>query len=260
MDNNPHLRDKQIVLIIDEFQLLPHLTEEEVSLADINLAFRSLIQHRGGLSIIFSGGGVLDSLLSQPDASFMLEVARYQKVDCLDEPAARQLVVEPAQRVVYTPTAVDALLTLTARHPYYLQWLCGELMSRAEREEREVIADEHVEQLLTGWLPEQGEQFFNHLWGSSAGLTRPQQFLSKLALVTMANGAAEMMPLAEMESLLSGVLVDTPRLWYVLQDLAQMDTVMSKGEQYIIKMPLFRRWLRENYTVDRVLKERTRGS
>ncbi|MBX3059366.1 MAG: HD domain-containing protein [Anaerolineae bacterium] len=260
LDNNPYLRDKQIVMIIDEFQLLPHLTEEEVSLADINLAFRSLIQHRGGLSIIFSGGGVLDSLLSQPDASFMLEVARYQKVDCLDEPAARQLIVEPAQRVTYTPTAVDNLLALTARHPYYLQWLCGELMARADREERQVIADEDVERLLAEWLPEQGEQFFNHLWGSSAGLTRPQQFLSKLALVTMAGSTEETMSLAEMENSLSGVLVDTPRLWYVLQDLAQMDTVTAVGERYVIKMPLFRRWLQANYTIDRVLKERTRGS
>ncbi len=260
LDNNPYLRDKQIVLIIDEFQLLPHLTEEEVSLADINLAFRSLIQHRGGLSIIFSGGGVLDSLLSQPDASFMLEVARYQKVDCLDEPAARQLIVEPAQRMAYTPTAVDNLLTLTDRHPYYLQWLCGELMARADRDERAVIADEHVEQLLATWLPDQGEQFFNHLWGSSAGLTRQQQFLSKLALVTMAEDAAETMPLADMEDRLRGILVDTPRLWYVLQDLAQMDTVRAIGEQYAIKMPLFRRWLQANYTIDRVLKERTRGS
>jgi GTP pyrophosphokinase len=260
LDNNPHLRHKHIVLIIDEFQLLPHLTEEEVSLADINRVFRSLIQHRGGLSIIFSGGGVLDSLLRQPDASFMLEVARYQKVDCLDEPAARQLVVEPAHRVTYTPTAVDSLLTLTARHPYYLQWLCGELMSRADRDERQVIADEHVEHLLTDWLPEQGEQFFNHLWGSSAGFTRPQQFLSKLVLVALAEhgDVTEGMSLADMEALLGKVLVDVPRLWYVLQDLAQMDTVAVVGERYTIKMLLFYRWLRANYTVAHVLKERLR--
>lgn len=259
LDNSPSLRQKHIVLIIDEFQLLPHLTEEEASLADINRMFRSLIQHRGGLSIIFSGGGVLDNLLRQPDASFMLEVARYQKVDCLDEPAARQLIVEPAQRVKYTPTAVDNLLTLTARHPYYLQWLCGELMARADREERPEIADEHVEQLLKEWLPDQGEQFFNHLWGSSAGFTRPQQFISKLALVTLAGYAGDEMPLAEMETRLSEVLVDTPHLWYVLQDLAQMDTVLTQGDRYAIKMPLFQSWLRANYTVDRVLKENLRG-
>ncbi|NJN55970.1 MAG: AAA family ATPase, partial [Anaerolineae bacterium] len=260
LDNSPSLRQKHIVLIIDEFQLLPHLTEEEVSLTDINLMFRSLIQHRGGLSIIFSGGGVLDSLLRQPDASFMLEVARYQKVDCLDESAARQLIVEPAQRVVLAPTAVDNLLTLTARHPYYLQWLCGELMARADREERPMIADEHLEHLLAEWLPDQGEQFFNHLWGSSTGFTRSQQFLSKLVLVVLAvheNDDGTLL-LADMETTLGTVLVDVPRLWYVLQDLAQMDTVLAQDDRYAIKMPLFRRWLRANYTVERVLKENVR--
>jgi GTP pyrophosphokinase len=261
LENSPGLQQKHLVLIIDEFQLLPHLTEEEVTLADINRTFRSLIQHRGGLSIIFSGGGVLDSLLQQPDASFMLEVARYQKVDCLDETAARQLIIEPAQRIIYEPSVVDNLLRLSARHPYYLQWLCGELMARADQEQRETIADEHLEWLLAEWLPGQGEQFFNHLWGSSAGLTRPQQFISKLVLtaLTLHAGADGWLSLAELEAALRDVLVDTPQLWYVLQDLAKMDTVMVSEDRYAMKMPLFQHWLRANYTIEQVMKEGKRG-
>ncbi len=260
LDNNPILRHKHLVLIIDEFQLLPHLTEEEVTLADLNRTFRSLIQHRGGLTIIFSGGGVLGALLQQPEASFMLEVAHYQKIDCLEETAARQLIVEPAQHVTYAEKVVDNLLYLTAGHPYYLQWLCGELVARADREQQRIIADEHLEALLNEWLPEQGEQFFNHLWGSSAGFSRPQQFISKLVLAALAThaGVGGSLSLADVETILQEVLVDTPQLWYVLQDLAKMDTVIVENDHYAVKMPLFQRWMRANYTVERVLKEEKR--
>jgi predicted amino acid-binding ACT domain protein len=105
----PALQNKHLVLIMDEFQLLSNLHEERISLADVNRYFRSLIQHRSGLSIIFSGGGILDALLRQPDTSFMLEVARYQKIDCLDDTAARQLIVEPAPHVTYDELFAMAL-------------------------------------------------------------------------------------------------------------------------------------------------------
>lgn len=256
LENVPELQNKHLVLIIDEFQLLSHLQEEAVSLADLNRAFRSLIQHRGGLSIIFSGGGVLDTLLAQPDASFMLEVARFQKVDCLDEPAARQLITEPAQRVAYESDVVERLLTLTARHPYYLQWLCGELVARADRTQAAAIDDALLDELLAGWLPGQGEQFFNHLWGSSTGFSYERQYMSKLALVLMAGLAAPARVAALEQALAVAEPVD---LWPILHDLTQMDTLIQpEPELYAIRMPLFQHWLQANYTVERVLKERRR--
>ncbi|MCP4358361.1 MAG: HD domain-containing protein [Chloroflexi bacterium] len=260
LENVPALQNKHLVLIIDEFQLISNLQEEEVSLADMNRAFRSLIQHRGGLSIIFSGGGVLDTLLRQPDTSFMLEVARYQKVDCLDEADARDLITKPVQRAVYDTAVVERLLQLTARHPYYLQWLCGELVARADRVEDKMIQDEHLDTLLAEWLPEQGEQFFNHMWGSSTGFSYAQQYLSKLALVAMstATPASEWWTTADFTALLGTHLPQEPGLWSTLHDLAQMDTLLTNriNTQYAVRMPLFQLWIQANYTVERVVERR----
>lgn len=261
LEHTPQLQNKHLVLIIDEFQLLPHLKEEEVSLADLNRALRSIIQHRGGLSIIFSGGGVLDNLLRQPDASFMLEVARYQKVDCLDETGARQLIIEPAQRVVFAGNLVEQLLDLTARHPYYLQWLCGELLSLAERENTQAIQTKHLEELLDNWLPAQGEQFFNHLWGSSTGFTLEEQYLGKLVLAVLATQAPAdgRLSVKEIEAMLQPVIPDPSQVWYVLQDLAQMDTLaMPVDGRYAIKMPLFQKWLKATTSIERIVKEKER--
>lgn len=256
LENSPPLQDKFIVIILDEFQLLSNLQEEGVTLADINRYFRSLIQHRGGLSIIFSGGGVLDHLLRQPEASFMLEVARQQKVDCLDAAAARQLIIRPAPRIQYDDAVVDRLLALTAGHPYYLQWLCGELVSQADRARRAAIRAEHLDDVLSVWAPFQGEQFFNHLWGTSTGFSQQQMALGKLTLAAIAQHDPETRWL-DLETLAGSTTpyLDEAQLWHVCQDLVKMDTLTESDGRYCIRMPLFQLWMRANYTVERVVRE-----
>ncbi|HFQ94887.1 MAG TPA: HD domain-containing protein [Anaerolineae bacterium] len=256
LENSPPLQERVIVIILDEFQLLSSLQEDSVTLADINRYLRSLIQHRGGLSIIFSGGGVLDHLLAQPEASFMLEVARHQKVDCLDAAAARDLIVRPAPRIQYDGAVVDRLLALTAGHPYYLQWMCGELVLQADRVQRPFVRPEHLDDLLALWAPFQGEQFFNHLWGASTGFTLRQQEMGKLALAAAAAhaGEARWFDLAELANLTAPHLDET-QLWHVCQDLVKMDTLTKSEDRYCIRMPLFQLWMQANYTVERVVKE-----
>jgi hypothetical protein len=80
-----------------------------------------------------------------------------------------------------------------------------------------------------------------------------------LTALTLHAGAAGWLSLAELEAVLRDVLVDTPQLWYVLQDLAKMDTVLVSGDRYAIKMPLFQRWMQANYTIEQVMKEGRRG-
>lgn len=261
LENEPRLQDRQLVLILDEFQLLATLHQEKVAVADINRYFRSLIQHRRGLSMIFSGGGVLDTLLQQPDTSFMLEVARHQKIDCLDPDAARQLIVEPVQRGKYDQATVERLLALTAGHPYYLQWLCGELVDRIDREQQANIGDRHLQQLLDDWLPDQGEQYFSHLWGSVSGVKRSEQQRNKVVLTAISE-TGDIQKEARWVSFdgiaQSGVarVMDESKLWRLLQDLVKMDTLERTDEEhYRIKVGLCELWLRANYTVDHVIKE-----
>ncbi len=258
LGNVPALRDKHLVLIIDEFQLLSDLVDEQVTLADINRYFRSLIQHRHGLSIVFSGGGVLENLLRQPDASFMLELARHQEIGCLDETAARQLIVEPAHRAHYDEIAVGRLMALTAGHPYYLQWLCGELVARADRDEQQTINGRYLQNTLADWLPNQGEQFFSHLWGYGIGFERSVQQEYKLVLTAVTAQANEARWVTFDQICRSGiaVIMDESRLWRALRDLVKMGTLdADRNAHYRIKIALCEQWLRGNYSVEQMIRE-----
>jgi GTP diphosphokinase / guanosine-3',5'-bis(diphosphate) 3'-diphosphatase len=264
VENVPALQNKLLVLILDEFQLLGELKDEGVSLADINRYFRSLLQHQHGLTIVFSGGGVLEALLRQPEASFMLELARQQQLGCLDETAARQLVVEPLPRIRYADEVVEDLLALTAGHPYYLQWLCSELIIEADREERPFIRSAHLQATLTEWMPFQGEQFFNHLWGSSLSYEAAQLQRNKLVLTAIASLAnkenGRWLQLSQIQQ--SGVLavLNEMQVWDLLQELVQMDTLECRDdEQFRLKVALCEQWLRANYSVKRLLKEMGNG-
>jgi hypothetical protein len=258
LENVPALRDKHLVLIFDEFQLLSELYAERVTLDDINRYFRSLIQHRHGLSVLFSGGGILENLLNQPSASFMLEMARHQEIGFLDEAAARQLIVEPARRVQYDEATVDWLLELTAGHPYYLQWMCGELVSRADREARQTIHSQHVQDALTDWLPYQGEQFFSHLWGSGIGFDLEAQQGHKLVLTAVTSHAIGSRWVSLEQIHRSGIeaIMDESHLWRTLQDLVKIGTLdKQKDDHYRIKVALCEQWIRGNYTVEQMIRE-----
>jgi GTP pyrophosphokinase len=265
LENVPALQERLLVLIFDEFQLLGELREENVSLVDINRYFRGMIQHQQGLSIVFSGGGVLDSLLRHPETSFMLEVARHQKLDCLDEESARRLIVEPVPRVHYEETAVAQLLHLTAGHPYFLQWICSELVSQVDNIRQSTITTTLVDQVLTAWVPDQGEQFFNHLWGHTIGFDRQTELYNKLVLTSMAgsepSGDKAAVPFTVLfRNGLEGILTED-QARYVLDGLVKMDTLIVTGsEQYRIKVPLCQHWLRQNYDVQHVVKEAARAA
>jgi hypothetical protein len=260
LESLPPLQDKLLVLIFDEFQLLAELREEQVSLADINRYFRGMIQHRQGLSIVFSGGGVLDDLLRHPETSFMLEVARHQKLAVLEETAARQLIVEPVSKVSYAEEAVTMLLELTAGHPYFIQWICSELVTRAEGDGPLQVNAADVVAVLADWVPNQSEHFFNHLWGHAVHVDRQVQQINKLVLTVMAvqERNAEDYWLSFAQIYQGGLqnILNEDQAWNVLQGLVKMDTLKSVvPEQYRIKVPLCTHWLRHNYDVQHVVKE-----
>lgn len=257
VENVPGLQKRQLVVILDEFQLLSTLREEGARLEDINHYFRSLIQHRSGLSIVFSGGGILETLLQLPQTSFMLEVARMQKISTLKESDARRLVVEPVQHLHYAPEAVDWIVELTGCHPYYLQWLCSEIVSQAGRQQQMNVTDVQVDRVLTDVLPDQGEQVFSHLWGSSSNVGLRHQQWNRLVLTAISASAGTGRWVTPEQVAVAGTaeILDESQLWNTLQDLERMDTLQAVNGRYRIRIALFEYWLKAHYTVDGLVKD-----
>ncbi|MBI5290748.1 MAG: HD domain-containing protein [Chloroflexi bacterium] len=249
---------RRIVIIIDEFELINELAEEAVTISVLCRYLRSLIQHPCGISIVFSGGGVLDRLLLQQDVSAMLEVAHQQRIGCLAGEEARKLIIEPINQISHGPSVVEELLALTAHHPYFIHMLCGQLISEAIREGRFRIDIQHLNAVLTNWLPEQGEQPFNHLWGSGSVVDGPAQRLNKLVLIVVALSVGEQGAVSFENITLKEVVekVGKTRLWQALEDLVKMETLVRVSDgRYRIKVKIFERWLCGNFTVERALRE-----
>ena len=247
---------KHIVLLFDEFQFIPALREEHVTLADINRYFRSLIQRGVGITVLFSGGGVLADLRQQSGATNLLEVARFQKIGRLGDEDARSLITEPVTRIAYNDDVVDRLVKLTSGHPYFLQLLCGELLFHTG--ERSQITSGDLNQYMEQSWPQQAEHYFSHLWGDGVVGDRSIRQRYKLALVAAATATSKNGWTTFDNILQTGAAknIGEQSLWRALQDLTEMDTLECKGDDdFRVCIELCQLWIQNNYSVKRVLRE-----
>lgn len=261
VDSLRRVESRHIVLILDEFQVLTGLREEKATLADSFTYLRSLITGGSQISFLFSGGGVLDTLRQQVGASSLLNVTHTQKVDCLPASEARQLIIEPAQHLSYDDDVVDALLTLTAGHPYYLQMLCGALALSAYNSGGMRISHGHLAATLDDWLPAQEAHHFNHLWGTDSAIPHQVQQYYKLFLVGVTAAASAPDRWAPFDAIceaLEPAHIQEHALWQGLRALTQMDTLdFDDDVRYRLKVPLCQHWLGGNYSVARILRDIT---
>lgn len=259
MDNVLPKSQKHVVLLLDEFQLISTLRPDKATLAEINFYFRNLMQTSAGITIIFSGGGVLSDLRRQSGAVNLLEVSCYQKIGPLAEEDARTLITKPV-RFTLGDDAVDRLVGLTSGHPYFLQLLCSELHTHASSCELSRIALPDVEAFLSASLPEQAEHYFSHLWGEGMIADVQKQQNYKLALVAVATTANEDR-WCNLEAIARTGAEDRlgeSGLWHALRDLTAMDTLEgNKTDEFRINVELCQRWLQQHYTVAHVVREMT---
>lgn len=250
--------DRQLVLMLDEFHLLTELQETIVSVEAINRYFRSLIQSGRGLYVLFAGGGVLEELLAQAATVPLLEIAHENKLGFLERNEARSLIVEPAPQVDYAPTIVEQILDITHCHPYYLQYLCSELVALANRTGERALRPAQLETIIDDQLPEWGPQFFAHLWGDDTVPDLRRQQTNRMVLVALAedNEDRGWLPFSALQSRLRGIVSDHT-LWETLTNLVKMDTLDQNlaGDSYHIRIPLFELWLRANYKSAHLIRE-----
>ena len=102
-----------------------------------------------------------------------------------------RLIVEPAQHLSYDDEVVDALLALTAGHPYYLHMLCGELALSVYNTGGTRVRPGHLESALDDWLPAQEEHHFSHLWGTDSAIDHRVQQYNKLFLTAVATAPSD---------------------------------------------------------------------
>jgi GAF domain-containing protein len=119
-----------IVLMFDEYEMLEHRVAEGKLEDDIFGELRHLMQFCPNIAFILAGTHQMGSLSS--DYSCMVSgVALHKEVSFIDDADARALIQDPVSgQVIYEEASIKEIQHTTHNHPYLLQLLCYELISR----------------------------------------------------------------------------------------------------------------------------------
>jgi tetratricopeptide (TPR) repeat protein len=164
---------KRLVLLFDEFDVLDVTQEEQLPAKAAARAFfpylRALMTNEPRLGFVFVVGRKAEELGIEFKAAF--KASRYYRVSVLDEESARALVVlaERDGLLHFADGAVERVLALTARHPYFTQLMCQLLFERAHQSQSAAgsvptVATADVDAVVPKVL-EAGENVFEWIWG-----------------------------------------------------------------------------------------------
>ncbi len=137
----PH---KRFLLCIDEFERLEEVISTSGSRAPLNF-LRYVTQNCRQWIVLFSGSHRLEEL--EPYWSDYLIGTRTLSITYLQEAEARELIQHPVPTFpdIYSPAAVDAILSLTRGQPYLVQLLCScivEYINSAEVQRKLITASD----------------------------------------------------------------------------------------------------------------------
>jgi tetratricopeptide (TPR) repeat protein len=234
------------VILFDEFDVLDVAAEENLPETAAARAFfpflRGLMERERRLAFVFVVGRKAEDLSINVKATF--KAARYQRISILDVESARQLVglAEREGSLRFTSEAVDRLLTLTARHPYFTQLMCQLLFDQAYASNpaaAPIIDVDDVERVIPKTL-EAGENIFEWVWD---GLPPAERVIfSAVAEVT---GTNDVITEEELTAVLQrhGIRILIRELELAPKTLIEWEMLRRVSGGYGFLVDLMRRWV-----------------
>jgi len=233
------LAEKRLVLLFDEFDVLEETLIPNAASTTLFPYLQRLIAQEPQLAFIFVVGRRIDELPARFQAIF--KQALYMRVSLLRGQDAVELITQPARgQLTYTPEAINAILGLTAGHPYFTQSMCHEIFSHMQHLGKKRVTPDNVNVIVEKTL-ESSKTGLSWFWD---GLPQAERlFLSAVAQIIEEGSIATKSTIREILSkydlfLLSIELARVPgRLieWEMLS--------LESGDSYRFVIELLRRWI-----------------
>jgi len=139
------LEGKELLLLIDEYELIESKIDDGVLSSDIITLFASLLEAHPRLSFIFTGSRHLEQ--RNPDYwRILIGKSLYWHISFLSERDAVRLITEPAKESVIYPVGIpESIIRLTAGQPFYTQVVCQNLIDRLNEVKRNRVRQEDVD-------------------------------------------------------------------------------------------------------------------
>jgi HEAT repeat protein len=248
---------RRAVLIVDEFDLLIEAVEKSDISPYVFDCIRGLMQHQDGLSFIFAGAHKISAMLKNPQ-SILFNTALSHRVSFLDRENAERLIRDPVADVLwYDDLAMEKILRVTAGQPYFIQYICHEIVNLARRDQRNFVTLRDVDRALQATV-EETTGIIRHSYASLS--TRERMSLTGLAHIT-----DDGRPFASLDDITEtlrqdGATASKREMFEALRALVERDFLVERGgegagRQYGFAMELVRVWIEKNDEYTRLLEE-----
>lgn len=164
------LPNHRFIIIIDEFdEINPEFTDLD---NDIGKNFFQTIRHLSHLNyvgLVLVGGENMEDIMGLSQQR--LNNLRPHQVDYFNKSLSgsgsdfQELVTHPTQKTLeFNDAAINAIYELTEGHPYYTNFLCGDIYKNACRDHNAFISEDMVEQAVQMTVQSLTMIEFSHLW------------------------------------------------------------------------------------------------
>jgi hypothetical protein len=235
----------QLVLMLDEAVRL----DEEMRAGRLDRGafeyLRHLMQHHERLNFIFSLGSGIEEM--SRDCAFLFSGSLYHRISFLEPPAARDLITRPARgHYELSEQAVDRILQVTSRHPYYTQLVCHCVFDAWAGNPTAIIDLGDVDDVLAEAI-ELGSANLTYVWRDS---TPAEQVLMAGIAAAMQVGSAAVTA-SQVREAWHKVGVDVPgdEIARAVRGLIARD-VITGGNAYSFSVDLQRLWLDKHRRLD----------
>jgi len=234
----PHLGDRCLVLMLDEFEKLEQKMDEGVVSRAFLEHLRYLMQHRREFLVLLAGHHTLRERLARYWGPLM-GVARPESVNYLDKDSARRLITDPWDgfRLQYTKEGIRRLMETTGCQPMLLQLACSSVIRQInQRMRREGYDDyptarlEEIEAALDQLLKAGETYYFDAVWD---WLTEEQQAALEWLARAYQEGGQGWVDRQAVPDLDEGTL----------QALVERELLEREDDRYRFRVELLRQWV-----------------
>ena len=225
--------EKSILLTFDEYERLEGGLKTDRLTTAILDQLRHIVQHREGITVLFSGSHRFEELHGIAWSDYLINVKTLE-LSFLPEQDARDLLTEPVPELVYHPGAIERVLALTHCQPYLLQAVAFELVNSLNSQNRLEAQVEDIEaaaeKVLVG-----AQAYFDYTWREECS-EEEKAVLRALA----ANGATHLS------------VSQDPK---AVRSLCHKDILEKVGQQHRFTIELFRRWIVNNQNIGQSVRQ-----
>jgi|GEM_PF-1221771 len=254
---NSRLGDQRLVVMMDEFGALLAQIRDGVLDASILDFIRGIIQRTNRLTFLFTGA-VEMRRLQQELRSTLFNTAKVYRISYLSPGEATELITRPVEGLLtFHPLVIHRICEVTACHPYFIQYICDDLVQLARAEHKNYLEPGDLDYVLREVVQDATGNIEGNIYHFLNGAERAA--LAALAAIT--DEVRVFVPLEDIAAMLERRHLSLPRsrLMRALQGLQERELVAERriGQQlyYAFRMGLVRMWLRQNEILLRLSQE-----